>query len=270
MVFALCKKYDTESAIEQSKHVLSNLQCILNRLYGEQAQSDRVVQARKRRLRSKPANSFEYFLSKSIMYLNMANSFYEWNKKSREMFGALMRNMDIYTKLRNQLKEKIYNVDQLADGQEIYDINFIIVTEEDMIIENGIVENMDVSEVMEFEEFELEEFYNWVNKISERKELLIAIETIFDEIQDIFSKRCFSLYQVLDNYYQNLKQYLYNNKDNLKSCKFYREISLSQYVCCKYHFLKRLLKRVDEEKEHIAKYNAAYEGRWKDNDNFFI
>ncbi|EFN72465.1 Kinesin-like protein KIF9 [Camponotus floridanus] len=82
--------------IKVAKQLFDN---ILNRLYGEQAQSDRVVQARKRRLRSKPANSFEYFLSKSIMYLNMANSFYEWNKKSREMFGALMRNMDIYTKM---------------------------------------------------------------------------------------------------------------------------------------------------------------------------
>jgi len=142
--------------------------------------------------------------------------------------------------------EKLYNVDQLAMRQEIYDINFIIVTEEDMIIENGVVENMDVGEVMEFEEFELEEFYNWVNKIPERKDLLIAIEGMFDGIQNIFFKRCSSLYQVLNNYCQNLKQYLYNNKDNLKSCKFYREISLSQYVCCKYHLLKRLLERVDE------------------------
>jgi len=32
----------------------------------------------------------------------MANSFYEWNRKSREMFGALMRNMDIYTKVNNR------------------------------------------------------------------------------------------------------------------------------------------------------------------------
>lgn len=151
-----------------------------------------------------------------------------------------------HMQLRNQLNENIYNSDQLADGQEIYDINFIIVTEEDMIIENGVVENMDISQVIEFEEYELEEFYNWVNKISERKGLLIAIEAMFDEIQDIFLKRCSSLYQVLANHYQNLKQYLYSNKENLKSCKFYREISLSQYVCCKYHFLKRLLERFDE------------------------
>lgn len=151
-----------------------------------------------------------------------------------------------HMQLKNQLEEKIYNKDQLAEGQEIFDINFIIVTEEDMIIEDGVIENMDVGEIMEFEEYELEEFYSWVNKIPDRKGLLIAIEAMFDEIQEVFSRRCSSLYEVLNNYCHNLKQYLYNNKDNLKSCKFYQEINLAQYVCCKFHFLKRLLERVDE------------------------
>lgn len=157
-----------------------------------------------------------------------------------------------HIQLKNQLEEKIYNTDQLAEGQEIFDVNFIIVTEEDMIIEDGVVENMDTSEVHEFEEYEIEEFYNWINKIPERKGVLIAIEAMFNEIQDIFFERCSLLYRELNNYCQNLKQYLYSNKENLKSFKFYREISLAQYVCCKYHFLKKLLERVD--KVHILFY----------------
>lgn len=35
------------------------------------------------------------------MYLDMANSFFEWNRKSRAMFELLMRNMDIYTRVNN-------------------------------------------------------------------------------------------------------------------------------------------------------------------------
>lgn len=151
-----------------------------------------------------------------------------------------------HIQLKNQLEEKMFNKDQLIDGQEILDINFIIITEEEMIIENGIVENVDLGEVHEFEEYEIEEFYNWVNKIPEREGLLIAIEAMFNEIQNAFFERCSSLHWELNNYCQNLKEHLYSNKDNLKLFKFYREINLAQYVCCKYHFLKQLLKRVDE------------------------
>lgn len=141
----------------------------------------------------------------------------------------------------------MYNVDQLDDEEMIYDKNFIIIPESDLIYDEiGECVNADITQLLEFEEYEISEFYNWVHKVSEREGLLIGIEAKFNEIQDIFFKRCFSLYRELNDYCKKLRQYLCSNKHNLKSCKFYREINLAQYVCCKYHFLKRLLERVGE------------------------
>ncbi|XP_072759411.1 uncharacterized protein [Anoplolepis gracilipes] len=250
MVYVFSKKYIAEDAIKQLKGVESNLKCILNRLLAEQDQYDKSVKDRKCRLRNKPIYSYEYFLSKNIMCLDMAHKFYEWNKNSRRMFGLLILNMDIYTRLKVELQILKYNANKLAKGRNIDDRNFVIINSRDIIYENGVIVNMDASQIHEFEDDEAAEFYIWINKINERAQWLIDITVTFNKIRDAFFTRCFSLYQLLNDYCKELGQYLHNNKDNLKLCKFYREKNLAQHACCKYHFLKQLLMRVSEEKKH--------------------
>ncbi|KAM0730791.1 hypothetical protein ACS0PU_003120 [Formica fusca] len=261
MVYVLCKKQIADDAIEQSKQLSTNLQCILIQLNAENALSDRAVTKRIHRLeRNKPLNSFEYFLSESIICLGMAKRFYKWNRKSQTIYGLLIRNMDIYTSLKNKLNEILYNQNQLFKRRNIYDSNFLIITTDDMIFENGVVVNMDINNILEFEEDELIDFYTWVNKIPDRIGWMIAMEAMIDQIQAAFFEICSSLYRMLNEYCKRLRQYLCSNKDKLKSSKFYSENSVQyryRYMCCKYHFLKRLLELVGEEEKYIEKYNAT-------------
>ncbi|XP_070155705.1 uncharacterized protein, partial [Polyergus mexicanus] len=234
---------------------------ILIQLNAEQTLSNKAVTKRIHRLeRNKPLNSFEYFLSESIICLGMAKRFYKWNKKSHAIYGLLIRNMDIYTRLKNKLNEILYNQNQLFKRRNIYDSNFIIITTDDMIFENGVVVNMDINNIMEFEEDELIDFYTWVNKIPDRIGWMVAMEAMIDQIQTAFFKICSSLYRVLNEYCMKLRQYLFSNKDTLKSSKFYSKNPIRHrycYMCCKYHFLKRLLEVVGEEEKYIVKYDAT-------------
>lgn len=134
-----------------------------------------------------------------------------------------------------------------------------------MIFENGVLVNINRNdemewwnwsdEILEFEDYELIDFYTWANKIPDRIGLMIGMEHMFDLIQDAFFKICSSLYKALNEYCKKLRQYLYNNKDKLKSSKFYSEKDPVQcryrYTCCKYHFLKRLLEIISEVRTFV-------------------
>lgn len=121
-------------------------------------------------------------------------------------------------------------------------------------MENGQL-NMNINDILEFEDDELIDFYTWVNKIPDRIGLMIGMEHMFALIQDAFFEICSSLCQALNEYCKKLRQYLYNNKDKLKSNKFYSEKHSKQYryryMCCKYHFLKRLLELLSEVRAFV-------------------
>lgn len=140
----------------------------------------------------------------------------------------------------------MYNIAQLAERKMIHDEDFIIFTENDMRSRNGEFANIDRNKIIEFEANEIDECYGWIYKVGVREGLLIGIETKFNEIQEMFFKRCFLLYHELNDYCTELRQYLYTNKHTLKSCKFYRKENLAQFICCKYHLLKLLLEGINK------------------------
>ncbi|XP_029163461.1 uncharacterized protein LOC114934921, partial [Nylanderia fulva] len=234
---------------------------IFRQLIHKQNKNDKAVKSRKCSLLKKKINSFKYFTNKGIMCLNMANKFHEWNRKSRTMFGLIMKNMDNYTKLRKEYEMIKYNMAQLAERERIYDDSFLIFDNNNILFNNGVA-NENGNNIFEYEDFEIVEFYGRINKVDDRELLLIGIETKLYEIQDTFFKRCFSLYQELNDYGTELRQYLCNDKHTLKSYK-YRKKNLGKFVCCRYHLLKRMLERINKHKKRIAKYNPTYkENKW--------